>query len=109
MTRIQKHFPLSVFVFIDSLVVSALQDVGGHTLFRQNNLGICLHVVGVRTVVRTLRHNQTFSGGYFTKFSYPWCSYGALRARASLKMQIFDLLRSTLKLRVGQNLVPSFV
>ena len=64
-TRIQKHFPLSVFVFIDSLVVSALQDVGGHTLFRQNNLtfGICLHVVGVRTVVRALRHNQTFSGG----------------------------------------------
>ena len=26
-----------------------------------------------------------------------------------LKMQIFDLKRSTLKLRVGQNLVPSLV
>ena len=62
-TRIQKHFPLSVFVFIDSLVVSASQDAGGHTLSRQNNLtfGIGLHVVGVRTVVRTLRHNQIFS------------------------------------------------
>ena len=59
-TRIQKHFPL--FVFIDSLVVSASQDAGGHTLSRQNNLtfGIGLHVVGVRTVVRTLRHNQIF-------------------------------------------------
>ena len=36
--RIQKHFPLSVFVFIDSLVVFASQDAGGHTLSRQNNL-----------------------------------------------------------------------
>ena len=64
-TRIQKHFPLSVFVFIDSLVVSASQDAGGHTLSCQNNLtfGIGLHVVGVQTVVRTLRHNQIFSDG----------------------------------------------
>ena len=64
-TRTQKHFPLSVLVFIDSLVVSASQDAGGHTLSRQNNLtfGIGLHVVGVRTVVRTLRHNQIFSDG----------------------------------------------
>ena len=23
---------------------------------------------------RTLRHNQIFSDGYFTKFCYPWCS-----------------------------------
>ena len=45
--RIQKHFPLSVLVFIDSLVVSASQDAGGHTLSLQNNLtfGIDLHVV----------------------------------------------------------------
>ena len=28
-TQIQKQFPLSVFVLIDSLVVSALQDAGG--------------------------------------------------------------------------------
>ena len=65
-TRIQKHFPLSVLLFIDSLVVSASQDAGGHTLSSQNNLtfGIGLHVVGVRTVgVRTLRHNQIFSDG----------------------------------------------
>ena len=64
-TRIRKHFPPSVLVFIDSLVVSASQDAGGHTLSRQNNLtfGIGLHVVGVRTVVRTLRHNQIFSDG----------------------------------------------
>ena len=83
-TRIQKHFPLSVLVFIDSLVVSASQDAGGHTLSRQNNLtfGIGLHVVGVRTVgVRTLRHKQIFSDGQFTKFSYSWCCAGALRAR----------------------------
>ena len=53
-TRIQKQFPLSVFVFIDSLVGSASQHAGGRTLSCQNNLtfGIGLHVVGVRTVVR---------------------------------------------------------
>ena len=41
------------------------QDAGGHTLSRQNNLTfyIGLHVVGVRTVVRALRHNQIFSDG----------------------------------------------
>ena len=64
-TRIQKHFPLSVFVCIDSLVLSASQEAGGNTLSRQNNptFGIGLHVVGVRTVMRTLRHNQIFSDG----------------------------------------------
>ena len=64
-TRTQKHFPLSVLVFIDSLVVSASQDAGGHKLSRQNNLtfGIGLHIVGVRTLVRTLRHNQIFADG----------------------------------------------
>ena len=62
-TRIQKHFPLSVFVFIDSFVVSASQDAGSHTLFCQNNLkfSIGLHAVGARTVgVRTLRQNQIY-------------------------------------------------
>ena len=82
--RIQKHFPLSVFVFIDSFVVSALQDAGGHTLSRQNNLtfDIGLHEVGVRTVgVRTLRHNQIFRFQrlpiYLSNGTPPW----ALRAR----------------------------
>ena len=36
-TRIQKHFPLSVFVFIHSLVVAS-QHAGGHTLSRQKKL-----------------------------------------------------------------------
>ena len=36
--RIQKQSSLSVFVFIDSLVVSALQDAGGYVISRQNNL-----------------------------------------------------------------------
>ena len=31
-TQIQKQFPLSVFVFIDSLVVSALKDAGGYAI-----------------------------------------------------------------------------
>ena len=37
-TRIQKQFPLPVFIFIDSLVVSASQDAGGSAISRQNNL-----------------------------------------------------------------------
>ena len=42
-------------------------------------LDIGLHVEGVRTIgVRTLRHNQIFLDGKFAKFSYPWCSAGAL-------------------------------
>ena len=51
--------------FVNSLVVSASQHAGGHTLSCHNNLtfGIGLHVVGVRTVVRALRHNQIFSDG----------------------------------------------
>ena len=58
-TRIQKYFPLSVFVFIDSLAVSASQDAGDHTLSRQNNLtfGIGLHEVDVRiSLINTHRH-----------------------------------------------------
>ena len=38
----QKHFPLSIFVFIDSLVVSALQTEGGYAISRQNNLELHL-------------------------------------------------------------------
>ena len=41
-TRIQKQFPLYVFVFIDSLVVSSLQDAGGYAISRQNNLELHL-------------------------------------------------------------------
>ena len=41
-TRIQRQFPLSIFLFIDSLVVSALQDAGGYAISRQNNLELHL-------------------------------------------------------------------
>ena len=41
-TRIQKQFLLSLFVFIDSLVVSALQDSGGYAISRPNNLELYL-------------------------------------------------------------------
>ena len=36
MTRIQKQYPLYVFVLIDSLVVSALQDLGGSAISYHN-------------------------------------------------------------------------
>ena len=39
-TRIQKQFPLSVFVFIDFLVDSALQYAGGYTISGRNNLEV---------------------------------------------------------------------
>ena len=59
-TRIQKHFSNSVFVFIDSLVVSAAQEGAGHMLSSQNSLtsGIGLHELCVWTGGRMLRHNQ---------------------------------------------------
>ena len=41
-TRIQKQFPLSVFVFIDSLVVSTLQHAGGYAIFLQKSLQLHL-------------------------------------------------------------------
>ena len=41
-TRIQKQFPLSGFVFIDSLAASALQEAGGYAISRQNNLELQL-------------------------------------------------------------------
>ena len=40
--RIQKQFPLSVFVLIGSLVVSASQDADGYAISRQNNLVLYL-------------------------------------------------------------------
>ena len=40
--RIQKQFPLSVFVFIGSLVVSASQDADGYAISRQNKLVLYL-------------------------------------------------------------------
>ena len=41
-TRIQNQFPLSVFVFIDSLIVSASQHGSGYAISRQNNLELHL-------------------------------------------------------------------
>ena len=41
-TRIRKQFPLSVFVFIDSLVVSISQVAGGYAISRQNNIELHL-------------------------------------------------------------------
>ena len=38
----KKQFPLSVFVFIDSLVVSASKDAGGYAISRQNNIELHL-------------------------------------------------------------------
>ena len=41
-TRIQKQFPLSGLVFLDSLAASALQEAGGYAISRQNNLAFHL-------------------------------------------------------------------
>ena len=101
--RIQKQFPLSVFVFIDCLAASVLQDAGGYAISRQNKLElhldchtcwlsyftlVCLWCA--RTVSRAVgvrpRDYQIFSDGQITTFSYSWCSAArASRARAPLK------------------------
>ena len=82
-TRIQKQFPLSVFIFIDSLVVSASQDAGGYVISRQNNLELHLgcHTCWLRYFTLVClwsgvlsRDYQNFSHRQITKFSYPWCS-----------------------------------
>ena len=39
---LKKQFPLSGFVFIDSLAASALQEAGGYAVPCQNNLGLHL-------------------------------------------------------------------
>ena len=41
-TTLQKQFPLSVVVFIDSLAAAVLQDAGGNAISRQNNLELHL-------------------------------------------------------------------
>ena len=99
----QRQFSLSVFVFIDSLVVSASQDAGGYATSRQNNLElhlgcdtcwlscstlVCLWCwrTGRRSVGVRSRDYQIFSDGSFTTFSYLWCfAARASRARALLK------------------------
>ena len=107
--RIQKQFPLSVFVFTDSLIVSASQDAGGYAISRQNNLDLhlgchtcwmsyftlvclwCGRTVGRSVGVRS-RDYQILSDGWFTTFSYPWCSASRARAPISifLKMWVKD-------------------
>ena len=85
-TRIQKQFPLSVFVFIDSLVVSASQDEGGYAISRQINLELhlgchicwlsyftlvwlwCGRTVGGRTGGRSSDY-QNLPDGYISTFS----------------------------------------
>ena len=42
LNTLDKQSPLSAFVFVDSLVVSALQDADGYAISRQNNLELHL-------------------------------------------------------------------
>ena len=69
-TQIQKQFPLSVFVLIDSLVVSALQDAGGYAISPQNNLE--LHLGGHTCLLSYLHW-------------YAFCTDGQLVERAGVK------------------------
>ena len=76
--RIQKQFPLSVFVFIGSLVVSTSKDACGYAISRQNNLELHLGC-----------HTCWFS--YFT-LACLWCgpTVGRSVAVRSLDYQIFS-------------------
>ena len=75
------------FVFIDSLVVSALQDAGGYAISRQNNLELHLgcHTCWLsyftlvclccgRTVVRSVYGQVITKFSGMDRFSYLWCS-----------------------------------
>ena len=42
LNTLDKQSPLSAFVFVNFLVVSALQDAGGYAISRQNNLELHL-------------------------------------------------------------------
>ena len=94
-TRIQKQFPPSVFVFIDSLAASGLQDAGCYAISRQNSVELHLgcHMPLVRTDGRSVgvrsRDYQILWDGQVTSFSYPWCSVGALRAQ-ELRYKLLD-------------------
>ena len=73
-TRIQRQFPLSIFLFIDSLVVSALQDAGGYAISRQNNLDLHLGCHTCRselfyTGMPVVRTDGRSLGHVITKFS----------------------------------------
>ena len=96
---IQKQFSLFVFVFIDSFVLSTLQDAGGYAISRQNNLQLhlgchtcwlsyftlvclwCGRTVSLAVGLCTVTWLPNFLGWVDTSFSYPRCCAGALRAR----------------------------
>ena len=70
-TRMQKQFPLSVFVFNDSLLVSSSQNAGGYAISRQNNLELPyllteLFYIGMPVVRMDCR---SLYGHVITKFS----------------------------------------
>ena len=109
-TRIQKKFPLSVFVFIYTLhvVFSALQDAGGSAISCQNKFELHLgchtcslsYFTLVCHVMRTDGGRSVY-GHVITKFSgkgrytYPWCFAGAreteLRYNRCSWLSLFDL------------------
>ena len=68
---------LSIFVFIDSLVVSALQDAGGYAISHQNNLELSFGLPYLLIelfyidlpVVRTGGSSGQVYGQVITKFS----------------------------------------
>ena len=97
--RIQRQFPLSAFVFIDSLVVSASQDAGDYAISRQNNLELHLGCHTCLLSYFTLAYlwcGRTVGRAYghvITKFSRMgslphFLTHGTSRARAPLIMSV---------------------
>ena len=89
-TRIHKQFPLSIFVFIDSLVVSASQDAASFAISRQNYLELHLgcHTCWLR---------------YFTLLC-PWCGRTVGRAYGHVINKISRMSRLPHFLRYGAKL-----
>ena len=120
----QRQFSLSVFAFIDSLVVSASQDAGGYATSRQNNLELHLgcHTCWLSyfTLVclwcgRTV--SQAVYGHVITKFSrigrlLHFLTHGTPLARfasesSAIILQFFTILRDKLRSVIDQHPGPS--
>ena len=65
--RIQKQFPLSGFVFIDSLAAPALQDASGYSISRQNNLELPSFSRIFSSKERE-RETSGYEAGFYDKF-----------------------------------------
>ena len=100
-TWIQRQFPLSSFVFIDSLAASALQEAGGYAIAHQNNLELHLGCHTCYIGMPVVRMDGWVYGHVITKFSRMgrlphFLTHGApLRALCALELRYYTCQNNT--------------